>query len=225
MQHALFGKLPAKRDFVGVRTPRAFLGVWEPWLQAAISSSRNTLSDRWQPAFLKAPIWRFWLGSSLCGVSTLGAWMPSVDAVGRYFPLALAAIADPGEEFPAPALEPQERWFEAAESVLLDALQADRTLEATIAALDRLPPLDRPAIPLAEDVIETRPETFVTRAADRGFRAAFGRLGAIPAATLHRGSSFWWTEGGEDFERLCLICPGMPDPFIMATMLTGEADP
>ena len=65
MQCSLFGKLPARRDFIAVKAPREFLAAWEPWLQSAISSSRNELGKDWQPAFLTAPIWRFWLGEEI----------------------------------------------------------------------------------------------------------------------------------------------------------------
>ena len=101
MPRSLYGKLPTKRDFIAAGVPREFLAVWEPWLQGSVSASRVTLGDRWQAAFLTAPIWRFWLGSDLCGVDVIGAFMPSLDGVGRYFPLTLIACADPGFERPA----------------------------------------------------------------------------------------------------------------------------
>ena len=66
MQCSLFGKLPARRDFIAIGAPREFLNAWEPWLQSAISSSRQELGKDWQAAFLAAPIWRFWLGADIC---------------------------------------------------------------------------------------------------------------------------------------------------------------
>jgi type VI secretion system protein ImpM len=83
MRCGLFGKLPAKRDFVALQAPRAFLAVWEKWLQAGVSASRAELGADWQALFLRAPIWRFWLGAELAGAPVLGAFMPSVDGVGR----------------------------------------------------------------------------------------------------------------------------------------------
>lgn len=32
MSAGLFGKLPAKRDFIAANAPRRFLEVWEPWI-------------------------------------------------------------------------------------------------------------------------------------------------------------------------------------------------
>ena len=72
MRCSLYGKLPAKRDFVAVAAPRPFLNTWEPWMQGGISASRQSLGDAWQNAFLTAPIWRFWLGADLCGAPVIG---------------------------------------------------------------------------------------------------------------------------------------------------------
>src|SRR5262245_58691620 len=104
MRCGLFGKLPAKRDFIALFTPRGLLEKWEAWMQAAISASRQELNERWQDAFLTAPIWRFWLGSDICGSTVIGAIMPSLDGVGRYYPLTLFAVADAGAPIVPPDL-------------------------------------------------------------------------------------------------------------------------
>jgi len=125
MQCSLYGKLPARRDFVAVGAPREFLNAWEPWLQSAISSSRHELGKNWQAAFLAAPIWRFWLGADICGRSVIGAFMSSLDGVGRYFPLTLFACADDDAAIPPPEVNSQDDWFEAAEGLLLSTLEHD----------------------------------------------------------------------------------------------------
>ena len=45
MRCSLFGKLPAKRDFIALFAPRHFLDIWEPWQQASIAASRDALKD------------------------------------------------------------------------------------------------------------------------------------------------------------------------------------
>ncbi len=140
MRCGLFGKLPAKRDFIAPGVPRELLAVFEPWLQASLAASRFALGTRWQAAFLRAPIWRFWLGRDLCGGAVIGALMPSVDGVGRYFPLTLVARAEAGEDLAPPDIDPHETWLDAAEQILLAALSPDADLEQLIGALDRLGP-------------------------------------------------------------------------------------
>ena len=91
-QPGFFGKLPARGDFVGRRLDQAFRTAFDEWLQKSIATSKRQLGTAWLPAYLNAPIWRFVLGPNLCGsMPTLGVMMPSVDRVGRYFPLVIAA--------------------------------------------------------------------------------------------------------------------------------------
>ena len=140
MQCSLYGKVPAKRDFIALGAPREFLNTWESWLQAAISASRTTLGNDWQPAFLTAPIWRFWLGGDICGRSVIGAFMSSLDGVGRYFPLTLFACADDGAAIPPPEYGAQDGWFDRVESFLMSTLDHDAQFETMTAELAALPP-------------------------------------------------------------------------------------
>jgi type VI secretion system protein ImpM len=140
MQCSLYGKVPAKRDFIAIGAPREFLNAWEPWLQAAISASRTTLGEQWQPAFLTAPIWRFWLGADICGRSVIGAFMSSLDGVGRYFPLTLFACADDGAAIPPPEYGAQDGWFDTVEAFLMSTLDQGAQFETMTAQLGALPP-------------------------------------------------------------------------------------
>jgi len=57
-----------------------------------MAASRSEMNQTWLPAWLEAPVWRFALPAGMCGPDAIiGLWMPSVDRVGRYFPLMIAA--------------------------------------------------------------------------------------------------------------------------------------
>src|SRR3954453_16484472 len=140
MRCGLFGKLTAKRDFIALFAPRAFLDAWEPWMQSGIAASRDLLGGGWQQAFLSAPIWRFWLGSDICGATVAGVFMPSLDRVGRYYPLTLFAYADPGVSIMPPDIDAQNDWFHAAEEYLLTTLDKNASFEQTSSVLDQFPP-------------------------------------------------------------------------------------
>jgi type VI secretion system protein ImpM len=140
MPCGLYGKVPAKRDFIAIGAPREFLSAWEPWLQAGISASRNALAEQWQPAFLTAPIWRFWLGADICGRSVTGAFMSSLDGVGRYFPLTLFFCADDGATIPPPEYGAQDGWFDTVETFLMSTLDQGAQFETMTAQLAALPP-------------------------------------------------------------------------------------
>ena len=90
----LYGKLPARGDFVRENLPRDFAEGWDAWWQRGLAETQRRPQDEWLGAWLEAPVWRFVLPPGLCGANgVLGLWMPSVDEAGRYFPLTIAAVA------------------------------------------------------------------------------------------------------------------------------------
>jgi type VI secretion system protein ImpM len=222
MRCSLFGKLGAKRDFIALATPRRFLETWEPWVQACMSASRHQLGGAWQNAFLTAPLWRFWLGADICGATALGAIMPSVDGVGRYYPLTLLAIADPSQSIPPPDLDAQDQWFFVAEQFLLSTLDQTRSFEDISAALDVMPAPPAMATVSTPDDIFALGDTLVGMiTAGKTFRDSLSVLRQCNHETS-AAASFWWTEGGGNFPPMALCSRGMPDPFRYSTMLTGK---
>src|SRR4029453_391924 len=116
------GKLPAKGDFVTRRLPRGFLDPWDGWLQDAIGGSRARRGEGWLDAYLTSPIWRFALSARLCGEAAVaGVAMPSVDRVGRYFPLTIAALPGGGGGLLAVPVS-AAAWFDKAEELVQSAL-------------------------------------------------------------------------------------------------------
>jgi type VI secretion system protein ImpM len=84
-----FGKLPGTGDFARRRLDDNFLGSWDQWLQNGLMRLRN-LHDDWMTRYLRAPLWYFVLGEHVIDSKPwVGVMMPSVDSVGRYFPLTL----------------------------------------------------------------------------------------------------------------------------------------
>jgi len=221
MRCGLYGKLPSKRDFVAIGTPRALLDAWEPWMQGGISASRVSLGDDWKQAFLTAPIWRFWLGAQVCGKTVLGAFMPSLDGVGRYFPLTLFACPDEGA-IPPPELDPQDAWFAAAEEFLLATLESGATFEAVTAGLDRIvKPSDDNPVARRDDLIALE-GAMATQVGERALPEVFASLRLADHADVYAAATFWWTAGGEDFPPLALSARRMPDPSRFTEMLTGR---
>jgi type VI secretion system protein ImpM len=224
MACALYGKLPSKRDFVAVAVPRRVLDVLEPWLQGGISASRLSLGDAWQSTFLRAPIWRFWLGAEVCGgVTAAGAFMPSVDGVGRYFPLVVLCCAEGSDSIPPPDLDPQDAWFEKAENLLLSALADGATFEGVTDALQNLPP--------AFAHLRAEPPGGMVRLPDGTIlipaspASLPGRLDAIRVedyARAYATRTVWWSVGGEDFPPLALVAQRMPAPSVFTTLLLGQ---
>ncbi len=86
-----YGKLPHLGDFASRRLPGEFIRTWDVWLQEVLQATRASLGEAWLDCYLTMPIWRFVLLPGLVGPSGwAGVLMPSVDRVGRQFPLTLA---------------------------------------------------------------------------------------------------------------------------------------
>ena len=130
----LFGKLPARGDFVRAGLPGSFIEPWDAWLQRALDAARRTMGERWLPAWLDAPVWRFSLAPWVCGQgAVLGLMVPSVDRVGRYFPLTLAAVYSEGHAAPGGAVG--DAWLDVCEAAGRAALEQDETPEQVAARL------------------------------------------------------------------------------------------
>lgn len=150
-----FGKLPARGDFVTAACPAGFLKLWEPFLLEGLVQSRLDLKTAWEEAYMTMPVWRFWMkpanGDKLEG-AVAGAFMPSVDRVGRKFPLTVVAPVSPGESETA---RPAGDWYETVEAILLQTLQEDADLAGFQKAVaDLVPPVaasdDNPSAGLPE---------------------------------------------------------------------------
>lgn len=93
-----FGKLPSRGDFVRNSLPRAVAAPWDRWLQSVLPAAQVRLGGCWADVWHAARAWRFALAPGMCGPQPVtGVWLPSVDRVGRTFPLMIAvpaAVAD-----------------------------------------------------------------------------------------------------------------------------------
>ena len=161
-----YGKLPCLGDFASRRLPREFIENWDAWLQRSIAASRRELGERWLDLFLTSPMWRFALAPGACGRDAwAGLLVPSVDKVGRYFPLTIAVPlercdADLTEVFAA------HSWYAEIEKVALAALNVDYAPSELEAALAHRNPILLDEDDLAAD---PRPEHALRqRGQDRG---------------------------------------------------------
>ena len=116
------GKVPARGDFVHAGLPREFTDPWHDWQSLVIAGSRTLMGEAWLDAFLEAPVWRFVLPPGFCGPrAAVGLIRPSVDKVGRYFPLTLAALCAAGTPDPTEWSE----WLDTTEDLGRLALDED----------------------------------------------------------------------------------------------------
>lgn len=145
-----YGKLPTLGDFASRRLEADFIEPWDLWLGDAMQVQRQALGDAWVEAYLDSPPWRFVLSPGVLpgidpALAFAGVLVPSVDRVGRYFPLTIAASLArvPGT---AAEFEALLAWMHRLEDTALDALQGDWSIDDLEHALANLsPPTDEAA--------------------------------------------------------------------------------
>ncbi|NBC34053.1 MAG: type VI secretion system-associated protein TagF [Alphaproteobacteria bacterium] len=222
-----FGKVPVKGDFVTRRLPQGFTAGWDAWLQAAMAESREQIGEEWLDIYLNAPLWHFALSPGACGEAAVaGLIMPSVDRVGRYFPLTVAAILDETAS-PAELAAAAGDWFEAVQDLALSALEDDFDFDA----FDRdLAALELPSwTPRIGDGADDAPET---PAFGAGWRVGIGPDGnpaRAYAGMIHHilratapDYGLWWTAGSETVLASLLVSRGLPKTGSFAALLDGQ---
>jgi type VI secretion system protein ImpM len=218
MQCGLFGKLPAKRDFVSYNMPRPFLDQWETWMQATLAESRHAVGEQWKDIFLTLPIWRFWCGSSVFGRGVTGAIMASVDGVGRYFPLSICACAT-SEQSPLPPLtQGLSDWLDQCENALLGMLD-ERIQFDPVQILDQLghPPARRQA---TQNWFP--PGTTVWTGPGTSIASAFENMAAIDETLCLNERGIWWTLGGPGHDEQMITTMGPVADNFFTTLMIGK---
>jgi len=219
----LYGKLPSRGDFVTRNLPSAFVRAWDGWLSSSIAESRRGLGAAWLERFLMAPPWRFALAPGLAGpTGWIGVMATSVDAVGRAFPLTLAAALPAGTGLgrltgdPTAALDRLERLALALIDGGIDPEKAAGEIsayaEAAVAAATA--PVERQALGAAEAggwMTSGRPEASIAV-----------RLTMTARAAGFDDRSLWWHDGGGAVPRT-VVFVGLPDPALFAVFLAADA--
>lgn len=207
-----YGKLASRGDFVSRALPQSFIGPWDSWLAAGLLASQNSLGAGWLNAYLVSPLWRFVLAPGVCGPdAAAGVVMPSIDRVGRYFPLAVVALLDHNTN-PASLVGGPDAWFEQVEALLLGTLDSGATFEGFNERLDRL------------GVPTTEPRALDGRFAGLQRVVAtepLGRLAAL-AEQACEGASLWWGRGSQQISPGLLRCQGLPAASDFAQFLLGQ---
>jgi len=212
-----YGKLPMRGDFVTRGLTRHFIEPWDAWLQAALAESRRQLDQTWLDCYLTSPLWRFALSPGLCGEAAhAGVLMPSVDRVGRHFPLVLATpLADDTNLLALTTAD----WFERAEQAALAGLDSDLELDQFAEGVQALGAPPGESAPVASG-------------AGAAWRWSLPDLAALDAIGVELADwllrerflrySLWWSHGSDRIAPGFLVCPDLPQPAGFAALLAGD---
>ena len=218
-QPGIYGKLPGNGDFVTRRLPATFVEPWDQWLQESITVSQDQLGERWLETYLTSPVWRFALSPGTADQTPwAGLLIPSVDRVGRYFPLTLACPLSVGGN-PLDIMTGAQSWYDSAEALLLACLEDDldlATLDRQVAELGTPPVTSQTYAPLPSISGARR----MALTADHA--TLCHSLLSQAWGELFFAYSLWWSTGSDIVEPSLLLCQGLPPTAGFSGMLAGD---
>jgi len=222
------GKLPSLGDFASRRLDADFIEPWDDWLAQGLLALRQAAPETWLQDYLGSPSWRFLLTPGvLPGAAGASGWagvlMPSVDKVGRYFPLTLvlSLAGGPGSTEQTAGLW---HWLGRLDDLARDALYEDWSAErledelarmalpdiSALAALAVEPPaapggVAEAPVPVSSDVVQ--------HFAAEAQRAWSERM---------RGCA-WWHARPDDLPPRLLLTRGLPEAQSMCRLFGPAA--
>jgi len=146
--------------------------------------------------------------------------MPSVDKVGRYFPLTFATSL--GEDVqPFQIVEEATSWFAAAETLALTVLNEEKidadTIKSSLGALDNT---------VMQGEATSQP---ILQGGEWGLRLTGVTSETISSSVCNELVRFqvgpysvWWTLGTDEFASMGLVAPDLPDPLCFSQLLAGS---
>jgi len=226
------GKLPSLGDFASRRLDASFIEPWDGWLAAGLMALREARPEGWLDDYLGSPSWRFLLmpgvlPGTAAGEAGAQAWagvlMPSVDRVGRYFPLTLVLPLQggPGSTQEMAALW---QWLARLDELARDALFEDWTADKLEQELARmaLPALSNLAASVAAGPAVHG--ALLEMPAPGGGDAALhiGAQAQRAWAKAAHGQAWWHARPDEGMPRL-LVSRGLPEAASLARLFGPAA--
>ncbi|MDO6590558.1 type VI secretion system-associated protein TagF [Loktanella sp. D2R18] len=190
--YGFYGKLPCAGDFVRRGLSQGFVAAWDGWMQKVLMNGKDALGDRWNDCYMSAALWQFGISAGICGQHAVaGVMMPSVDRVGRQFPLCIGLEMNGSGGAAFVALQP---IFVHLETAALDMLNDNATLAELEQRLAQLP-LPEKCDSIGSDVLDAG-SIWMAKWDDRqrSVHSADLPLGDQPVATLFD----WSTKGLDD---------------------------
>lgn len=226
-----YGKVPTHGDFVGKGLPRSFREPWDAWVQEVMNASRQQMGESWIQHYLTCPLYRFALTGGICGEQVwLGVIIPSVDQVGRYYPMTLCRSL-PGSPNLLEAMPKHANWFERAETLVMSCLEDDFSLETFDQQLQAMAQELNGQASVGDDDPTSLQRSFQkypgaawrTGLTDlRNLRQAFPALLNVLLQDFCCAYSLWWTQGAENNRPSLMLAKGLPPFDGAAAMLDGD---
>lgn len=200
----LFGKHPAKGDFIEAGLSPTLRSGLEQWLDGTLTACRQNIGLSFEPLWDAAPPKRlhFWIGEALAGEVVAGMLQPSRDKVGRRYPLLLLVSGAPAVAPLPPVIANPMAWSTPL-IAHFDRILAQNAFASATALLDGM------ALPAVSENLDGVDANVLAMRQDGDIE----RLCKDTAAADHRrgaaARSYWWTHDREN--AVLFACPGLPD--------------
>ena len=217
-----FGKLACLGDFASRRLPTEFVTACDNWLSHGVEKSRSQLGEIWLDTYLTSPLWRFaWAPGIVDERWWFGVMMPSVDNVGRYFPLVVALPRN-AAPFDGEDLDALERWFEEVADSMLGTLQDGASVDGFERGLSGAAPLlDHPGATSPSEAVHWTNRTGYRFAGSSSLGNAMHELLQHDAAQRFNGRTLWWHVRTPNGDNHLTVATGLPTPESFVDLLQG----
>jgi type VI secretion system ImpM family protein len=219
-----FGKLPINGDFIHRHLPNNFILTWDNWLQENLIACQDQFKDKWLQHYLTSPIWRYFIAPSVLDSNAyIGILAPSVDSVGRYFPMTIACPIPANKASPIFSAAFQSIYANL-ESIFLKYLHAE-TGDINMLCDD----LDIQNTMLNEQIkkqsIDELPDTFDSHqfilSDQSDISGALSSLWMMQLMAQRNGTTLWWSNGSQAVKPSLLVNKGLPSKQQFIAMLSG----
>ena len=222
-----YGKIPSKGDFIMNAVSMDFTDPWDSWLRGVLAHSKSVLGDNWMELYLTAPVYHYALSSGVCGnPSWLGVMMPSVDSVGRYFPMTICK-SFPHNSNALELIEVEKTWLQSAEKLLLTCLEDDFSLQDFESELSKMNENDD-----NDDATITLKKSNMNRFEDSSWSfpvheqeptsVIYSELINSMLNSFYSTYSVWRTSGSDNFSSSFVISEGLPPYKSFTAFIDGK---
>lgn len=221
-----FGKIPSKGDFLTQLLPRNFTDPWDAWLREVLAHGKSVLGDNWMEYYLTAPLYHYALSSGVCGNQNwLGVMMPSVDSVGRYFPMTICKSFSSSSN-PLDLIESEKKWLENAEKLLLFCLDENFSRAELDHQLSQLQVED------SDETTITLKKATMNRFEDSAWNfpvhekenvsVIYPELVNSMLSTFYTSYSVWRTQGSDNLPPSFMVSEGLPPYKSVTAFIDGQ---
>lgn len=218
----LLGKLPAHGDFVQRNLSAGFINIWDEWLQHFIAGTKEQLAENWLDIYLTSPLWRFVFSSGVVDENNwAGIMIPSVDRVGRYYPFSIVKKL-PQSVNAFEFMQLQSDWFTDIESLALDALDGQITIDDLVDKLDDMEINSSTNHSRLGFNMDSDSFQFDMPYEEKSISNIYSLLLDSVMTKTFQSYSIWQSTGSELVNPCLFSCQGLPDIQKMPAMMNGD---